>query len=278
MSYPLRNASVRIGVWSLLVVVAASVAYPFLIMLSGTLKSDVAITTDPLNLIPPALTLDNVLELFERIPFARQFLNSLVIAATTSGLATFVCSVVAFGFARFDFKFKHALFIAVLATLMVPPQLLLVPQFKMFQAFGWLDTYYPLILPNVATAFGVFLVRQVMVGVPRELYESARMDGCSEWGVFWRIAVPLSKSGIGILALLTFMNSWNDFVTPLIYLQTEERYTLSVGLASLSNFYNVTYGVPFAGALLSALPMLVLLIVVGQRFFMEGLTTGAVKG
>lgn len=166
----------------------------------------------------------------------------------------------------------------VIATILIPSQMTLVPTFIMFRNWGWLDTFYPLIIPGAISAINIFLIRQIMNAIPKELYESARVDGSSEWGTFVRIAVPLSMSGIGIVGLLQFMGSWNDYLSPLIFLISEKKMTLAVGITTMNNPYKEDYATPITGACLMAIPVLILLSVVGRKYFVSGLATGAIKG
>lgn len=251
---------------------------PFLFMISGSFKTNLEYTNAPLRLIPQYGTLENYYTLFNRIPFWHQFTNTTKIALTASVICMICSSLVAYGFTRFEFKGKKFLFGFMLSTLLVPSQLLLVPQFKMYQSFGFLNSYIPMILPLACSAYSIFLVRQVMLGIPKDLFESASIDGCGEFFTFVRIAVPLSTGGIGIVGVLTLMGAWNDFLTPLIYITSEELYTLSIGLSTLVGFYNIEYGIPMAGALMSAIPIVLVLNLVGQKYFVSGAVTGAVKG
>jgi ABC-type glycerol-3-phosphate transport system permease component len=255
------------------------IVYPFLIMISGSFKTDLEMNQAPLRIFPREGALDNYHTLFTAIPFLRQFFNSTFVAAAFAALSMLFCSLVAFGFTRFDrFKGKNFLFTLILTTMLIPSQVYMVPVFQMYRAFGFFGTYLPMLIPAFTNAFGVFLIRQVMSQVPRELYESALIDGCGELYIFSRIAVPLSVSGLGILGVLNFMGCWNDFMTPLIYLNKEAMYTLPIGLMRLQSFYKVTYGAPLAGAFISCIPVIILLTVVGQKYFIRGLIAGAVKG
>jgi multiple sugar transport system permease protein len=251
---------------------------PFLFMIGTSFKSYTDIIGQPLNPIPVHPTLQNFTNLFEKIPVGRQLLNSVIISVSVSVLSILLNSLVAFGFARYYFKNKQLLFTIMLATIMIPAQLTLVPQFIMFQSFGWLDTFWPLILPGSIGALNIFLIRQVMVSIPAEIYDSARIDGSSEFGTFIRIAFPLSKSAIGIVGLLTFMASWNDFINPLIYLSSETKMTLSVGIVLMNNPYEIDYASPITGAFIMSIPILIILSIVGQKYFVNGLTEGSLKG
>ncbi|MFP3090777.1 carbohydrate ABC transporter permease [Treponema sp. TIM-1] len=255
------------------------IIYPFLIMISGSFKTDLEMNRAPLRIFPQDGTVDNYRTLFISIPFVRQFFNSTLVAAAYAALSMLFCSLVAFGFTRFErFTGKKILFSLILTTMLIPSQVYMVPMFQMYRAFGFFGTYLPMLIPAFTNAFGIFLIRQVMDQVPRELYESAVIDGCGELYIYSRIAVPLSVSGLGILVVLNFMANWNDFMTPLIYLNKEAMYTLPIGLMRLQNFYKVTYGAPLAGAFISCIPVIILLTVVGQKYFIRGLIAGAVKG
>jgi ABC-type glycerol-3-phosphate transport system permease component len=265
----------HIGLLAALIVIM----YPFLIMISGSFKTDLEMNRSPLRIFPQDATINNYRTLFTSIPFFRQFFNSTLVAAAYAALSILCCSLVAFGFTRFErFKGKNLLFTLILTTMLIPSQVYMVPVFQMYRAFGFFGTYLPMLIPAFTNAFGIFLIRQVMAQVPRELYESAVIDGCGELYIYSRIAVPLSVSGLGILGVLNFMGCWNDFMTPLIYLNRESMYTLPIGLMRLQNFYKVTYGTPLAGAFISCIPVIILLSVVGQKYFIRGLIAGAVKG
>lgn len=261
-----------------LLVFTVCVLYPFVIMVSGAFKPDMEMNRYPLRIIPQHGTTEHFQTLFETIPFWRQFGNSMIVALTSAFLAMLFNGLVAYGFSRFKFKGKNLLFSLVLATMLIPGQVYMVPQFQMYRAFGFFGTYIPLIVPSAISAFGIFLVHQVMSQVPRELYESATIDGCNEFRIFLQIAVPLSAAGIGMQGVLTFMGAWNDFMTPLIYLNQENSYTLPIGLMRLQNFYKISYGAPLAGALLSCIPVILILTLVGQKYFVSGMTAGAIKG
>ena len=252
--------------------------WPFALMITGSLKTQTEMNRYPLRLIPREPTLANYRILFERIPYWRQFANSSFVAVTAALLAMFFNGMVSYGFSRFQFKGKNILFGFILATMMIPGQVFMVPLFILNRRLGLYGTYGPLIIPSICTAGGIFLIRQVMSQVPSDLYESAVIDGCPEIRIYAQIAVPLSASAFGIHGVLTFMGCWNDFMTPLIYLTSDARATLPLGLMRLEDYYNVDYGTPLAGAFLSCLPVLLILTLFGQKYFVNGLMVGAVKG
>ena len=261
-----------------LLVAVCAIIYPFVFMVSGAFKTDFEMNRHITQLIPREITLDHFHTLFESIPFIRQFLNSFFVAVVAAILTVLIDGLVAYGFTRFTFKGRGALMTAILATMLIPPQVLMVPQFQMYKNLHLFGTYVPLIIPSMINAFGIFLNCQIMGQIPRDLYESAMIDGYGELQIFTKIAVPLSKAGLGIQGVLTFMNTWNDFMTPLIYLNEEQRYTLPIGLMRLQSFYKISYGAPLAGALLSCIPVILILAIVGQKYFIQGLMAGAVKG
>ena len=262
----------------MLILLVIMTLLPFAIMISGSFKTDVEMNRYPLSLLIRDPKLENYQTLFNTIPFFRQFLNSLWVATTCACVAMVCNGLVAYGFTRFEFAGKSTLFTLMLSTMLVPGMVFMVPQFRMYQQLGMFGTYFPLIIPFTMGAFGVFLIRQVMSQVPLELFESATIDGCGELRIFFTIALPLSAAGIGIQGVLSFMGAWNDFMTPLIYLNKDVMLTLPIGLMRVQDFYKITYGAPLAGAFLSCVPVIIILTVVGQRYFMQGLMAGAVKG
>lgn len=273
-----KNRIERICIWCVFLIASLLILYPFVFMLSGAFKTDIDFNRNILGLIPKEITLEHFDTLFKKIPFAKQLLNSFFVAGASAILGVLVNSMVAYGFVRFEFKGKKVLFSFILATMLVPVQVLLIPQFEMYKDMGLFGSFIPLIVPAMINAFGIYLICQIMGQVPKELFESAMIDGCGEWRIFATLAVPLSKTGIAIQAILTFMASWNDYLNPLIYLNEEEKYTLSIGLMKLKDFYSISYGSSLAGALLSCIPVIALLLVVGQKYFVKGLMAGAVKG
>jgi len=273
-----RKILLRTVFFLILAVVCILTLYPFIIMISGSFKTDLEMNSYPLRIIPQTGTLAHYVKLFATIPFFRQFGNSMLVAVVSATGAMMFNGMVAYGFSRFSFRGKHTLFTLLLATMLIPSQVYLVPQFQMYKSMSLFGTYVPLIVPSLINAFGVFLVCQTMKQIPVDLYESATIDGCGEFKIFLRIAVPLSAAGIGLQGVLTFMNAWNDFLTPLIYLNNDIRFTLPIGLMKLQSFYNVSYGSPLAGAALSCVPIVILIGVVGQKYFVQGMMAGAVKG
>ncbi len=273
-----RNASMVV-LFLVLLVLGVLVGAPFVYMVTGSFKFNAEIFAYPLRFIPTNPTLENYQRLLsgEEIPFLRQVFNSAVISINQTLLSLFISSLVGWGFAKYEFRGKNALFTFLLATLMFPMQVTLVPLFLLMVRLTLLDTYWSIILPGALSAFGVFLMRQTMLAIPDDLLDAARIDGSSEFGIYWRVGLPLAGPGLSILAVLTFLGSWNNYLWPLIALRSDEKFTFPVGLATLFGLYKIEYGMILAGAFLATLPILVI-FVVGRKQFVAGLTAGAVKG
>lgn len=268
----------KLVVFSSLIIGVLITFLPFLYMVVCSFKTNAEIYTLPINFIPKRFYLENYKRLFSEIPFARQYLNSTFIATIQTILNVFLASLGGFGFAKYNFKLKNFLFIFLLVTMMIPSQVSLVPLFLMMHWFRWIDTYWAIIVPGAVSAFGIFFMRSSMMSIPDEILDSARIDGASEFTIYSRIVLPMSTASIGILAILTFTGSWNNFIWPLIVLSTDTKMTLPIGLTTLMNLYKIEYGMLMAGSFLSTIPVLILLILVGQKAFIRGITIGALKG
>ena len=207
----------------------------------------------------------------------RQFANSLFVAISQTLLTLLVASMVGWGFAKYEFKGKRVLMLLLLATLTFPFQVTLVPLFLIMLRIGWLDNYLAIILPGAVSAFGAFFMRQTMLAVPNELLDAARIDGASDWGIFWRIGLPLVRGALSVLAVLVFLGSWNDYLWPLIVLRSNDMFTYPVGLATLVGLYKVEYGMILAGSFLATIPI-ILIFIAGRNQLLNNIALGAVKG
>lgn len=265
-------------IYAALLAFGVVVGAPFLYMITGSLKTNGELFSYPLNFLAQNPTMENYNRLLggTEIPYIRQFMNSIIVAVSQTLLALFISSLVGWGFAKFDFFGKRFLFIFLLATLALPFQITLVPLFLMMIQIGWLDNYLAIIIPGSISAFGVFFMRQSMVTIPEELLDAARIDGASEFGIFWRIGIPLSRGALSVLAVLTYLGAWNDYLWPLIVLRTSEKFTYPVGLATLVGLYRVEYGMILGGAFIATLPV-VLIFIAGRKQLLDNLTIGAVK-
>jgi len=237
--------------------------------------------TEIFNLPPPLFFgnefFNNLALLTSKIPFWRSLGWSLYVALASTGLTLLFCSMGGYAFALFEFRFKKPLFMLVMGTMLIPSFLGMIPTFMIMDAFGWIDQPRALYIPGAASAFGIFMMRQfVASAIPRDLIEAARMDGCSELGIYWRIVLPLLSPAMGTLGLITFIASWNNFIGPLIVMRSPEMYTLPLALRSMQSPVNTEWGAVMAGAAIATLPLLVLFAISSRRLI-DGLTAGAVK-
>ena len=218
----------------------------------------------------------NYRNLWKTVPYNRYFVNSVFIATASTLLTLFFCSLGGYAFAKYKFRGQKILFGILLASMMVPFQVLLVPLFGLMYDIGWLNSYKAIVIPFSVGAFGVFLMRQFIVTIPSELLDAARIDGCSEFGIYYRIVLPIIKPALGALTIYSFLGSWNGYLWPLIILRDEAKYTLPIGLANLVGIYRQDYGMLMAGTLLSLMPIVILFLAM-QREFVQGITLGGVK-
>jgi multiple sugar transport system permease protein len=232
----------------------------------------------PPDLIPIHASLSNFSRLFQQAKdYWRWALNSLIISLSVTAFHLLFDTMAGYAFAKKRFPGRNFFFWLILSTLMIPSHVTLVPLYIVARHLHLINNILAVILPGTADVFGIFLMRQYIQTLPSELEEAARMDGCTEPGVFWRVIVPLSKPALGALAIFSFVRYWNDFLWPLIVLQKSQHYTLPVGVASLQGEFRTDFGLIFAGAALAALPMIVFFLIF-QRYFIEGVRMGAVKG
>jgi multiple sugar transport system permease protein len=262
-----------------LISIAAFALLPFLWSFSASFKSLTEIFRYPPQFLPSNLNIKNYINLFSEHNFLGWFINSAALSVTNTVLSVFFSSLAGFAFAKYNFRFKNTLFILMLGSVMIPFQLIMTPLYAEMNALHWLNSYTALIIPWIAPAFGIFLMRQYMITIPSELIDSARIDGCTEFRIFWQIVLPLARPALGTLAIYEFMNSWNSFLWPLIVLRDQQYFTLPLGLATLLGLLGrrtVEYGMIMAGAFLSAVPIIILFLFM-QKQFISGLTLGSVK-
>jgi len=252
-------------------------AIPFIYMLSASLKPQYEIFTFPVQLLPKTVFTENYIQLFTETLFIRWFANTLFVALSRAAMSLLLCMLAGFAFAKYEFPLKKFLFIFILASLTLPFEILLVPLYKMMINLGWLNTYWVLIVPFAASAFGIFLARQYCLALPTELMEAARIDGAGELGIFFRIALPNLKPAIAVLGIIFFNGAWNDYLWPLIVLNDLSMYVINLALPTLRGPYGDQYGLILAGAVVATTPV-ILIFVTMQRYFIEGLMAGALKG
>ncbi|WGG49178.1 carbohydrate ABC transporter permease [Rugamonas sp. DEMB1] len=270
--------SAKFGAYGIVGVGALIMFTPFYFMFVFATHTSAEIFSFP----PPAWfgasALDNLKLLEERLPFWRNIGVSLYVALMQTALTLFFCSLGGYAFAVYEFRFKQPLFAIVMGSMIIPAFMGMVPTFMLMDFIGWLDQPRALYVPGAAGALGIFLMRQYIgTAIPRELIEAARIDGCGEFAIYWRVVLPLIGPAMGTLGLITFINSWNNFITPLVVMRSVENYTIPVALRSIQAPNNTEWGALMVGAAIAVLPLLIMFFVASKRLI-EGLTQGAVKG
>ncbi len=250
---------------------------PFYWMVVSSFKPQGEIFTATLTLVPSRPTLEHYQHLLARTGFLRWTLNSIVFALGTTALSLLFSSLAGFAFAKYAFRGKRLLFAVVLASVSIPQFVTIIPVYGLMVRLGLVNTYWGLILPFSVNALVIFLMRQYILGIPSELLDAARIDGSSEFGLFHRVIVPVIRPAMGAAGIFVFLTTWNQYLWPLIMVQSNDMMVAPVGLATLSTLYTIEYGQIMAGATLSTLPILVLFVVM-QEQFVAGLTSGALKG
>ncbi len=267
----------RWWLYLLLTVALIAVIAPFLWMILGSFKGEGELRQAPPTWLPQHPSWDNYTQLFSRLKFSTYFLNSTIVAVVVTAGNLLFCSMLGYALAMLDFKGKRIVFTAVMTTLMIPGVVTFVPLFVLVANAGLIDTIPGLILPFLVSPFGVFLMRQFFLGLPRDLMDAGRVDGAGELRIFASIFLPLCGPALATLGILTFLGSWNNFLWPLVVAQTEAHYTLPVALALYSTGQNSTqYGLLLAGATVVVLPIL-LVFMIFQRRFIEGIATTGIK-
>jgi multiple sugar transport system permease protein len=273
-----RSGAAAVAIEIFVIVASILCLAPVVLIFATSFKADSEIIHFH-GLFPQHPTLANFREIFgrpEEIPIFRWLFNSIFISTSVTLLVLAVDSLAAYALARLDLPGKRTLFSAILATMMVPGQILLVPVYLILNKLHWLDTPLALIVPAGAGAFGVFLLHQFFKGIPRELEEAAELDGCSRLGVYWHIMLPIARPALATLAILTFVGSWNDFLGPLVFLDSADRFTLPVGIALFQTSYTAEYGLTLAASVICTLPIIVIFLMF-HRHIIAGIAAGGLK-
>lgn len=250
--------------------------FPLYWLFTSSLKNSADVVKMPPDWFPKSITFDNYVDVFNNQPAVTWTFNSIVVSLVSTIALIIVSCMAAYAFSKLKFKGKNIIFIIFISSLMVPKEVMIVPLFRIIQDFGMVDSLHGMIWPNVATAFGVFMLKGFFDSIPDSLRESAKMDGASEFTVFYKIMVPMVKPGIGALFILNFVQVWNDYLWQLVVGQSENSKTLMVGIATLMQDLNPNFAYKMAGATVAAIPMLVIFILF-QRYFTSGISIGAVK-
>lgn len=262
------------------VLIALSLLFiiPFFWMVTGSLKIDSQLSAFPIVWFPDPVTLEHYIYGLTVVPFGLYVINTLIICLFAMIGAVFSCSFVAYGLAKINWPLRTPLFITILGTTMVPFYVTMVPLFSLFRTLGWTNTYLPLIVPHfLGVPFYIFLLRQFFMTIPNELLEAARIDGANELRIFWSVVLPLSKPALATVALFQFLNSWSDFLGPLIYLSDTSKYTVSLGLSFFQGQYSTEFGALMAASTVLIIPV-VILFFFAQKTFIQGITLTGVKG
>jgi multiple sugar transport system permease protein len=264
-------------VYALLVLGSVVTLVPLLWMISASLMPTGEASTFPPPLFPSSVTFQHYGDLFGTLNLGRYFLNSALIASVITLISLFFNSMAGYAFAKFRFKGRKPLFRFLIGGLVIPVQVAMLPLFLLLKEIGLINTYWGVIVPGMATIFGIFLIRQYALSIPDDLLDAARIDGASEWRIYWSVVVPLCKPILITLAIFTFMAAWNDFMWPLIVLNDNDMYTLPVALANMLGEYHQQTELMLAGAVVTVLPVMVVFAAL-QRYYIEGIMLGSVKG
>jgi multiple sugar transport system permease protein len=269
----------RIMLYLVLILGACIVTVPFLWTVSTALKTPEQVYMVPLRWIPNPITFANFAKAWTALPFALFLRNTMFVTGMCLIGQLFSASLVAYGFARFKFTGKTALFYMLLGTMMLPGQVTMIPTFLIWRNFRLIDTFYPLIVPAYlgGGAFTIFLLRQFFMSIPRDLDEAAMIDGCSFFGIWWRIILPLSKPALTTVVIFSFLSHWDEFMGPLIYLQSMEKYTVSIGLRMFQDQYGAQLDLLMAASLIHIIPCIILFFA-AQRYFIKGIVMSGIKG
>ncbi|QIZ10356.1 carbohydrate ABC transporter permease [Priestia megaterium] len=267
----------KFAIYAFLIIVALTCLLPFYSMMitSTHANSDIA---RKLLLLPGTEFMNNYNRLLDTVPIWRGFVNSLFITVTSTILSLYFSALAGYGFSKFNYKGKNILFMAVLGTMMIPGQLGIIGFFKLMDSFNMLNTYWPIILPSISNAFGIFFMKQMCdSSVPTEILESGRIDGCGELKIFHRLVLPLLMPAVATLGIFSFIGKWNDFLTPMIILFDNDLQPLPVMIASVKSQFSTDFGAMYVGIVISVIPILIFFSIVSKKII-SGVTAGALKG
>lgn len=268
----------KILLYLILIIITVVMIIPFLWMLSASIKTDREVfKMNPFVWIPEVPRWDNYIKIWTKIPMLKFVENTVFLTIIVTFLQLLTSSFAAYSFAKLEFKHKNAIFLAYISTIAMPWQVYMVPQFIMMRAMGLNDKLLAMICLQAFSAFGVFMMKQFYEGIPSELCEAARIDGMSEYKIYAKIMLPLSKPALSTLTIFTFVNTWNDYLGPLIYLKTESKKTIQLGLKMFIGQYSSEYGLIMAGSVLSLIPVIIVFLCL-QKYFVEGVASTGLKG
>ncbi|MBD2250780.1 carbohydrate ABC transporter permease [Nostoc parmelioides] len=279
MNWKTQNSPWRtLVMYGLLGAIALITLFPLLWLISTALKSPTEnIFQSPPQLLPSQPTVDNFFKVWNSLPFGQYLYNSTLVSVLTVGLNLLFCSLAAYPLARLSFPGRDWIFIAIVSTIMIPFQIVMIPLYILTVQLGLRNTYLGMMFPSLASAFGIFLLRQAFMGVPKEIEEAARMDGSSELGLWWHVMLPAVRPALVTLAIFVFIGAWSDFLWPLIVIQDENLYTLPLGVAKLAGTFSLDWRLVAAGSVIAIAPVLILFLIL-QRYIVETDIGSGVKG
>ena len=273
-----RRGPVSVANTVLTVLVLAAVSFfvllPIFWMVTASFRTNGDLAANPGTLWPTVFTLENYVNVWTRIPLARQFGNTVLFAGTVTALSVIIDSMAGYALARFNFRGRTVLFVAIITTLIVPIQVTFIPVYNLLVDLGWLNSFQGLVLPRIADAFGIFFLRQFFLALPKDLEDAARIDGASEFRIFARIMLPLAGPAVLTIAMFNLLANWNDLLWPLLVTTNDDMRTLPAGLALFKGQHSTDYGLLMAGAILALLPMILAFVLVQRRFIAGIATTG----
>ncbi len=272
-----KNPLTRAVIYILLIGLTVITLTPLIWMLSSSLKLDSEVFSIPIKWIPDNPRWSNYAKIWEKIPLLTFTFNSVKLTVIITIIQVITSSFAAYGFAKCKFKGRNILFLFYVATMAIPWQVYMLPQYSLMNSLHLVDTHIGYILMQSFNAFGVFLMRQAFISIPDELLEAARIDGLSEYGIYAKIALPLSKASITTLVIFTFVTIWNDYMGPMIYLNTETKKTLQLGIKMFIGQYSTEYGLVMAVSVLALVPVLIIFLI-GQKQFVQGIASSGIKG
>ncbi|OBQ10113.1 MAG: sugar ABC transporter permease [Anabaena sp. LE011-02] len=275
----LKNSRIQtLIIYSILSAIALVMLFPLLWLISTALKSPTEnIWQSPPQLLPSQPTLENFSKVWQFLPFGTYLYNSILVSVLTVGLNLLFCSLAAYPLARLSFVGRNGIFMAIVSTIMIPFQIVMIPLYILTVQLGLRNSYLGIIFPSLASAFGIFLLRQALIGVPKEIEEAARLDGSSELGLWWHIMLPAIRPALITLAIFVFIGAWSDFLWPLIVIQDESLYTLPLGVAKLAGTFSLDWRLVAAGSVISITPVLLLFLFL-QKYIVPTDTGSGVKG
>lgn len=272
-----QDLFVQVCVYLVLILITVVTLLPLVWMFSASFKLDSEVFSVPIQWIPKTFHFENYVRIWQKIPFGLFTFNSFKLTLIVTFIQVLTCSFAAYGFSKCKFRGRDTLFLCYIATIAIPWQIYMLPQYSLMQKFHLMDTHLGYILMQSFAAFGVFLLRQFYQSVPNELIEAARIDGLSEYGCYFRIVLPLAKPAIATLTIFTFVNTWNDFMGPMIYFNSEANKTIPLGIRMFIGQYSSEYQLIMAASVVALLPILILYVFC-QRFFVQGIATSGLKG